>query len=509
MGDELGGSISIARNLDKRIPTRSYSQAASLSNTRNHMTEFQPRRMWDESEPNDPLPSPEFPYRPSNANYTPVTPTRRGLGYKRRLEATTSPSASPNNARQTKRRPAEHMTMVNDVVQREHDSEIETDIYSETRSEQGWIADLNHHLTKAAEALDNISIHAKFPDNMCIAAQRIAQAILPPKPVETPRNNPDDIMPILNQLVKDVQELRQGNKLETSQDSRTQIANGPIITPTPKTKTNSTKITEQENRRRNNPLTRHHPSRLILHIETPPDPTQRQKDRGLVEAINERLKEVTKVTVNGVKWNTKGNCIVITHPDYTADDLLPFKDAFADLIVGNSNYSAAPDKEWFRVLLNSVDTGKSDAEDVMEFEPRTGAEVIYEMKTNNPSVRNINFKTEPSWMAKPENLEHKYHSTMLLTVSSQEEVDYLLKHVSGVFLYGWYASFSRFQDLKPVRQCNRCVEYAQAITPNQPTPATHAPARLRLKKDATTFRSNVSIVEERTWQTLPSVPCIY
>lgn len=48
---------------------------------------------------------------------------------------------------------------------------------------------------------------------------------------------------------------------------------------------------------------------------------------------------------------------------------------------------------------------------------------------------------------------------MLLTVSSQEEVDYLLKHVSGVFLYGWYASFSRFQDLKPVRQCNRCWSF--------------------------------------------------
>ncbi|KAG2159084.1 Endonuclease/exonuclease/phosphatase, partial [Suillus bovinus] len=241
-------------------------------------------------------------------------------------------------------------------------------------------------------------------------------------------------MPILNQLVKDVQELRQSANPETHRDSHTQIANGPTITPTPRTKPHPTKITEQESRRRNNPLTRHHPSRLILHIETPPDPTQRQKDRGLVEAINERLKEVTKVTVNGIKWNNKGNCIVITHPDYTADDLLPFKDAFADLVVGNSNYSATPDKEWFRVLLNSVDTGKSDAEDMMEFEPRTGAEVIYEMKTNNPSVRSINFKAEPSWMAKPETLEHKYHSTMLLTVSSQDEVDYLLKHVAMAYI---------------------------------------------------------------------------
>lgn len=163
-----------------------------------------------------------------------------------------------------------------------------------------------------------------------------------------------------------------------------------------------------------------------------------------------------KITVNGIKWNTKGNCIVITHPNYTADDLLPFKDAFADLIVGNSNYSATPDKEWFRILLNSVDTGKSDTEELMEFKPQTGAEVLYEMKTNNPSVHNITFKVEPLWMAKPETLKHKYHSTMLLTVSSQEEINYLLKHIGGVFLFGRYTSFSCFQDLKPVHQCNWC-----------------------------------------------------
>lgn len=242
------------------------------------MKEFQLHQAWDESEPNDPLPPPEFPYRPTNANYTPVTPTRRGLGYKCHLETTNSPSVSPNITRQTKCRPIEQEAMVNDAAQRKYNSEMETDIYSETQSEQGWVADLNHHLIKAAEALDHISIHAKFPDNTFATAQRIAQAILPPKLTETLRNNTDDIMPILNQLVKDVQELRQNSKQETSQHTRTQIANGPTIVPTMKTKTNSTKIMEQENRHRNNPLTRHHPSHLILHIESLLDPTQCQKD---------------------------------------------------------------------------------------------------------------------------------------------------------------------------------------------------------------------------------------
>ncbi|KAH7917681.1 hypothetical protein BV22DRAFT_990276, partial [Leucogyrophana mollusca] len=66
----------------------------------------------------------------------------------------------------------------------------------------------------------------------------------------------------------------------------------------------------------------------------------------------------------------------------------------------------------------------------------------------------------PRCMTHPDTLRNKYHSSILLTVSSQEEIDMLLRHQGNIFLYGRYTSFSRYQDLKPLKQCNNCWSYS-------------------------------------------------
>ncbi|KAL4065130.1 hypothetical protein J3A83DRAFT_4099848 [Scleroderma citrinum] len=53
-------------------------------------------------------------------------------------------------------------------------------------------------------------------------------------------------------------------------------------------------------------------------------------------------------------------------------------------------------------------------------------------------------------------MTQKMHSSVTLTVSSQEEVDYLLCHIGGLFMFGKYAMLTHFQDMKQVHQCTKC-----------------------------------------------------
>ncbi|KAL4062959.1 hypothetical protein V8B97DRAFT_1843936, partial [Scleroderma yunnanense] len=62
----------------------------------------------------------------------------------------------------------------------------------------------------------------------------------------------------------------------------------------------------------------------------------------------------------------------------------------------------------------------------------------------------------PCWIAQLEALAMKMHSSIILTVSLQEEVDYLLCHVGGLFMFGKYTTLTCFQDTKPICQCMHC-----------------------------------------------------
>ncbi|KAL4062958.1 hypothetical protein V8B97DRAFT_1842648, partial [Scleroderma yunnanense] len=119
----------------------------------------------------------------------------------------------------------------------------------------------------------------------------------------------------------------------------------------------------------NNPISCHHPSHLILQIDNPPllHPLESSlMKRHAVEVINAMINSEIDIRIISVKWNNKGNCIVITNPQYTADNILPFHHLFRPTLMNYSPYKALPDKEWHRILLNGVDTGKSDIDDKME-----------------------------------------------------------------------------------------------------------------------------------------------
>ncbi|KAL4065129.1 hypothetical protein J3A83DRAFT_4190559 [Scleroderma citrinum] len=151
----------------------------------------------------------------------------------------------------------------------------------------------------------------------------------------------------------------------------------------------------------------HHPSHLILQINEPPTPETCLMRKHVVEAVNAALHLQTDIKIIRVKWNDNGNCIVITNPQFTADDLLLFHHLLGPILTDNSTYKAIPNKEWYWVLLNSVNTGKGNINNEMDGCHLQGQDLIsvmMELKANNSCMANVTFLENPCWIACPETL---------------------------------------------------------------------------------------------------------
>ena len=237
-------------------------------------------------------------------------------------------------------------------------------------------------------------------------------------------------MSAIQKLAKDVEDLKCAvppptPPAENLPKSKNVFATGPTIRPKPKAP-NQPQTTAQPN----NPWQRHHPARLILQISSLIDPNDRLGGMKAVEAANAALSPHTKVNIIAVKWNDKGNCIVITHPDYNATDLEPYGSIVASAITETNDVECitTPDRKWHWIILNGVDTDKSDIDEDIElshFQGRHSGDILKELRTNNPSLATISI-TEARWLTRLETLCEKSHSSTILTVSSQEDVELLM-----------------------------------------------------------------------------------
>ena len=321
---------------------------------------------------------------------------------------------------------------------------------------------LHKSLESAVETLNRLSLHAIYPERTIALIRELYHKANKATP-SGDRGPSDDILSAIQRLAKDVEDLKRAAPspsppATTPSKSRDVFATGPTIKPKPKSPKEAQVIAQP-----NNPWQRHHPARLILQIPSSIDPNDRLGGMKAVEAANAALTPHTKVNIIAVKWNDKGNCIVITHPDYNATDLEPYGNIVASAITGKDDIecTAAPDRKWHRIILNGVDTGKSDIDEDIElshFQGRHSSDILKELQTNNPSLATISI-TEARWLTRPETLREKSHSSTILTVSSEEDVELLMRHIRRVVMYGRLASFSRYQDTKPIKQCTNCWAY--------------------------------------------------
>ena len=331
----------------------------------------------------------------------------------------------------------------------------------ESHTQAECLTTLHKTLESAMDTLNKLSIHAVLPERTTSLVQELYRRTKTTLPGEHGPSESDDILSAIRKLAKDIEDLKcTATKPLPPAQSPTRpkdvFTTGPTIRPNPKTP-------KPAQPPLNNPWQHHHPARLVLQIPPTVDPNDRLMGIKAVEATNAALAQHTKATIITVKWNDKGNCITISHPDFTASDLAPFGNTIAAIITGQDNIecTAILDRKWHRIIMNGVDTGKTDIDEDIEltqFQGRRPEEILKELQTNNPSLATTTI-TEARWLTHPENLREKTHSSVILTVSSQEDVNFLLRHVRRVVMYGRLASFTRYQDMKPVKQCTNCWSY--------------------------------------------------
>ena len=341
----------------------------------------------------------------------------------------------------------------------------------EPHTQAELLESLHKTLEGAVDTLKQLSIHTVFPEHTLDLIQELYRRTTKTKSPEE-QGPTDDILSALRKLAKDVEDLKHAAPISpppTHDPAKPKnvFTTGPTIQPSPKTP-KPTQCPVQPN----NPWQRHHPARLILQIPPTVDSNDRLTGMKAVEATNAALAQHTKASIIMVKWNDKGNCIAISHPDFTAMDLVPYGNVIAAAITSKHNITctAIPDKRWHRVILNRVDTGKSDIDEDIElshFQGRQSDEILKELQANNPSLATISI-TEARWLTRLEKLHEKSHSSIVLTTLSQEDIDLLIHHVWRVVMYGRLVSFSRYQDTKPIKQCTTCWAYGHLKCSKEP-----------------------------------------
>ena len=206
---------------------------------------------------------------------------------------------------------------------------------------------LHATLESAVETLNRLSIHAICPERTLALMRELLHRTTKTQP-PTAQGPSNDILSAIQKLTKDVEDLKHAAPTPhpsspDSVKSKDVFATGPTIRPKPKNPKQT-----QPSAPPNNPWQRHHPARLILQIPPSTDLTDCLDGMKAVEATNAALAPTTNVTIIVVKWNDKGNCIIISHPDYSATDLAPFGNIIATAITGIPNIEciATPDRKW-------------------------------------------------------------------------------------------------------------------------------------------------------------------
>lgn len=176
--------------------------------------------------------------------------------------------------------------------------------------------------------------------------------------------------------------------------------------------------------------------------------------RDQINNILRSYEDTRDLQVVGIKFNAKGNCIAIAHPDTPVEKLATHIDKFSKVIAGKSAVNAQPDIAWTHIVLHHVDTGQQNTgqqwtrnELTEEFSQALAAEGI---TTMTGQLR---------WMAHPDVLKSKHHASVVITLRSQDDADRLLHDIGGLMVFGKFARTGHYVDKRPLKQCKTCWCY--------------------------------------------------
>jgi hypothetical protein len=145
-----------------------------------------------------------------------------------------------------------------------------------------------------------------------------------------------------------------------------------------------------------NPLARHHPSRLTIILNSPPPINEHNNSARILMNVNNTL-ALSKVDIHiaGVTWSLAGNCILLTREGHLATDLKPHAMSISHFLTEHPIpiKDISKDKPWPRIIIDGVDTGISTWDENPSLHPMT--HILNTLHADNPWFANIKLKEEP------------------------------------------------------------------------------------------------------------------
>ncbi|KZT63362.1 hypothetical protein DAEQUDRAFT_770695 [Daedalea quercina L-15889] len=295
---------------------------------------------------------------------------------------------------------------------------------------------LEETLQRATELLKDISIHAEYPDAVLENAEMIATRLTTwkeldpatiPKPTEqTPTTEKHDNK-ILEAIAKTMDRINTEANTEPTityaTTTRKPVRQTTTVTTSPVVpKTRTPKVTH-------NPLSAHHPSRLIVEIKNGPTADDRPKETVIVKYINEVLQahdESRHLRVVNIKFNAQNNCIIFTRADQSAGELIAFAPAFVDFFVGTRETRIRTDEKWHKVQLNGVLTHNDQTGTIA-----TPQEIENKLQTVNPDYAKMAVHDHPRWMRHRGDLGTTMYSSVVLALKTQADAEHLVNRVNA------------------------------------------------------------------------------
>ncbi|KAJ7862235.1 Endonuclease/exonuclease/phosphatase, partial [Mycena olivaceomarginata] len=196
---------------------------------------------------------------------------------------------------------------------------------------------------------------------------------------------------------------------------------GPTYKPTKKTPAPPKPVT--------NPLSAHHPSRLIVQILPGGlKPEERPDAEKLTNHINDRLAadpQASHLKVVSHKWTYNGHCVVLTRADQSAAELIKFQHLFTDAIAPGHQTKAGLDIPWVKIKIDGIRTGAYDRVPTIHSE-----EALHrELSDKNPIYNELKIVQAPRWMRSKEEVASIAHSSIVFAVEDSEQAQHLLREV--------------------------------------------------------------------------------
>lgn len=171
-----------------------------------------------------------------------------------------------------------------------------------------------------------------------------------------------------------------------------------------------------------NPTKSHHPTCLIILIDPPMLEDEQEDPETIVGKINHKLEQhqATKdLRIVAAKYNKKGNLVLHTREDRTAEDLLANMSKFIREIGKGRKLTALVDRPWYKIQVDGLSTGVMTYDGKRNF--HDSERIHQELTTCNPGYKEAlkNIIAAPRWLRTFDELRGCSSLSALLAVDDE------------------------------------------------------------------------------------------